>query len=53
MNLDTKDCRMVDRDAPFGHHRFEISVADRVLAVPKHRPQQTSSSTWSRGDSVL
>ena len=28
--------RVVDCDAAFGHHRFEIPVADRVPAVPEH-----------------
>ena len=31
--------RVVDRDAALGHHRIEIAVADRVAAVPTHRPQ--------------
>ena len=33
------NCRVVDGDATFGHHRFEIAVADRVPALPTHRPQ--------------
>ena len=31
--------RVVDRHPAFGHHRFEIAVADRVPAIPPHRPQ--------------
>ena len=27
------------KDAAFGHHRFEIAVADRVPAVPAHGPK--------------
>ena len=30
---------MVNRDAAFGHHRFEIAVTDRVPTVPTHSPQ--------------
>ena len=30
------DRRVVDRDAAFGNHRFEVAVADRVPAVPSH-----------------
>ena len=33
------DRRVVDCDAAFGHHRFEIPVADRVPAVPAHGPE--------------
>ena len=33
------DRRVVDRHAAFGHHCFEIAVADRVPAVPAHRPE--------------
>ena len=33
------DRRVVDCDAAFGHHRFEIPVADRVPAVPSYRPE--------------
>ena len=30
---------MVNRDAAFGHHRFEVAVADWVAAVPSYRPE--------------
>ena len=33
------DRRVVHCDAAFGHHRFEIAVADRVPAVPAHGPK--------------
>ena len=33
------DRRVVDCDAAFGHHRFEIPVADRVPAVLAHSPE--------------
>ena len=33
------DRRVVDCDAAFGHHRFEIPVADWVPAVPAHGPE--------------
>jgi len=35
---------VVDRDAALGHHRFEVAVADRVAAVPSHRPQHDLSA---------
>ena len=30
---------MVERDAAFGHHRFEVAVADWVAALPPYRPE--------------
>ena len=31
--------RVVERDAAFGHHRFEVAVADWVAALPPYRPE--------------
>ena len=33
------DRAMVNRDAAFSHHRFEIAVTDRVPTVPTHSPE--------------
>ena len=33
------DRRVVNRDAAFGHYRFEVAVADWVAAVPSYRPE--------------
>ena len=33
------DCGVVDHNAALGHHRFKSAVADRVSAVPAHRPE--------------
>ena len=30
---------MVNRDAAFAHHPFEVAIADGVAAVPAHRPE--------------
>ena len=38
-----KDRRVVYRDTAFGHHRFQVTVADRVPAVPAHHPEHDSA----------
>ena len=41
---------MIDRYAVFGHHFFQIAVAEPVAAVPPDRPQDDFTGEMTTGE---
>ena len=41
---------MIDRYAAFGHHFFQIAVAEPVAAVPPDRPQDDFTGEMTTGE---
>jgi hypothetical protein len=38
-NKPTMNCGVIDADAPFGHHLFQVSQAQYVGEIPTHAKQ--------------